>query len=73
MFVNRGVGNKVVAFATHNNETEVRAECATPADAEKAASMLNRAGYMNDVKRKYTAAARLFAQVEDLPGFRWID
>jgi hypothetical protein len=42
-------------------------------DAQRAADMLNRARYLNDEKRKYTAAARLIAKVECLDGFRWIE
>jgi hypothetical protein len=37
----------------------------------KAVEMLNRAKHLNDIKRKYTASARLIAQVEELPGFAW--
>jgi hypothetical protein len=59
-------GNQVL-FQHHNGETDLRAYCD---DAQKAADMLNKAGYLNDVKRKYTAAARLIADVENLPGYR---
>jgi hypothetical protein len=36
----------------------------------KALNMLNKAWDLN-AKRKYTASARLIAEVESLPGFRW--
>ena len=62
--------NQVVFLDHEGNAEFVRAVCAV---APQAAEMLNRAGYLNDVKRKYTAAARLIAQVEALPDFHWID
>lgn len=62
-------GNKVV-IEDNYGETMIRATCE---QAEKAVEMLNRASYLNDVKRQYTAAARLIAKVEDLPGFAWND
>jgi hypothetical protein len=65
-------GSRIV-FVSGNEDMGVRAECTTTADADRASEMLNRAGYLNDVKRKYTAAARLIAAAETVPGFRWID
>ena len=38
-----------------------------------AAQMLNRARELNDRQRKYTAAARVIADVERLPGFSWVN
>ena len=38
---------------------------------EKAIELMEKAHYLNDVKRKYTASARLFNLVEQLPGFKW--
>jgi len=45
---------------------------ATCDEPEMAIKMMKRAGHLNDDLRKYTAAARLFYQVEQLPGFAWI-
>ena len=59
--------NKVF-FRSSDGDTRIRATCD---DAGKAAEMLNRAAYLNDAKRKYTAAARLIAAVECLPNFHW--
>lgn len=67
--MNTAKGNLVI-FVGSDSEPRVRAECD---NAAKAAEMLNRAAYLNDAKRKYTAAARLIAQVECLPNFRWMD
>jgi hypothetical protein len=66
------LGNKVL-FDHRTNEIDIRAKCATDEDARKAVDMLNKAGYLNDVKRKYTAAARLIAEVENIDGFSWVD
>lgn len=64
-------GNKVIlAFAESPEDNRLRAICD---DAQRAADMLNRAAYLNDAKRRYTAAARLIADVETLPGFAWIE
>jgi hypothetical protein len=41
--------------------------------AKEAVMHLNKARFLNDVKRKYTEAARKIAQAEALPGFQWID
>ena len=65
------IGNKVI-FIHINKETHDVAECADAQTAFKAAKLMDKAGYLNDIKRKYTASARLYAQAEQLPGFRWI-
>jgi hypothetical protein len=41
--------------------------------AEKAVKLLNDARYLNNIKRKYTAAARKIAEAETLPGFKWVE
>ncbi len=67
------VGNKVVNVHNYGKPYEERndvCECDAPVAA---LSLLDRAYYLNDVKRMYTASARLFAQVECLPGFRWLN
>ena len=61
-----------VWFDHRTNERDVRAVCKTPADAQYAVAMLNKAITLND-KRKYTAAARLIAEVEAMNGFKWIE
>ena len=43
------------------------------ATAKKAAELLNRARYLNNVKRRYTDAARKIAAAEALPGFTWVE
>ena len=70
MYQSRG---SLVVAVFNNVEDHVRAKCHNVTDADRAAEMLNKAGYLNDVKRKYTAAARLIAQVETIDGFSWID
>ena len=62
-------GSKVL-FQHRDGEVDPRAECN---DAQQAAELLNRAGYLNDVKRQYTAAARLIYKAQQLPGFVWLD
>lgn len=55
------------------NDIRLMAICATPGDACKAAALLNRALFANDVKRQYTKAAQLINVVENLPGFKWVE
>ena len=61
-------------YSAHRNMVvfngETRAVCA---DAQKAAELLNKAIHLNDIKRKYTEAARTIYKAESLPGFRWLD
>jgi len=64
----KAMGNKIVQV-DHNGEQFDVAFCNVPYEAIK---LLDKARYMNDVKRKYTASARLFFQVEQLTGFTWI-
>ena len=59
-----------VLFQHNSGEVDARAECS---EAQQAAELLNRASYLNDVKRQYTAAARLIYKAQQLPGFVWID
>lgn len=66
--MNAAQGRFVVFQA--GGESRIRAECD---NAQQAADILNKARYLNDAKRRYTAAARLIASVESLPGFRWIE
>jgi len=63
----KAIGNKIIQFDEY--ETFDVAICDQPGEAIK---LMNRGHYLNDVKRQYTASARLFAQVEQLPGFQWI-
>jgi hypothetical protein len=41
--------------------------------AKRAAELLNKARYLNDVKCRYTEAARKIAQAESLDGFEWLE
>lgn len=61
-------GNKIIDADEYDRYTV--AECNEP---EKAIKLFERAHYLNDVKHKYTASARLFAEAEALPGFKWIE
>lgn len=62
------IGNKIVNV-DHNGEACDWAICDQP---EEAIRLMTRAHYLNDVKRQYTASARLFYKVEQLPGFQWL-
>lgn len=64
------VCNVVLVFP--DGERRHAAICEHPQYAQVAAERLNRARVLNDFYRRYTAAARLIAQVEALPGFEWI-
>jgi hypothetical protein len=61
-----------VYFQAAGGECSLAASCFNHADSEKAAQMLNRALKL-DAERKYTAAARLIAEVECFAGFEWAD
>lgn len=63
------IGNKVV-FQHRSGEFDDVAQCD---QAPAAVKLMNRARHLNDVKRQYTASARLFAQAEQLPGFQWVE
>ena len=67
------IGNSIIFAHRASGEQTIRAQTATHADATRASELLNRAGYLNDHKRRYTAAARTIAQAESVAGFRWID
>ncbi len=60
-------GNQVFTLDYSGEKTKYF-ECDTP---EKAISLLEKAWYLNDVKRKYTESARTIAMAEMLPGFKW--
>lgn len=61
-------------IAVHSSGEERKAaKCASIPVAAEAAELLNRARYLNDVKRRYTDAARKIATAEALPGFQWIE
>ena len=60
-------GKKIISFDQYD-KFDI-AQCDEP---EKAIKLFDRAHFLNDVKRKYTASARLFAEAEALPGFKWL-
>ena len=62
-------GNKIVLVDKYDGDLDV-AYCDQP---EKAIAMMLRAHYLNDTKHQYTASARLFYKIENLPGFKWIE
>ena len=62
-------GNRIF-YVSINGENHEVADCL---QAEKAAKLMDRAQHLNDIKRQYTASARLFAKAEQLPGFTWIE
>lgn len=64
----KAIGNKIMNI-DHNGESFDWALCDKPAQAIR---LMERAHYLNDVKRQYTASARLFYRVEQLPGFKWL-
>ena len=64
----KAIGNQVF-FVHRCGDSDLRCSFDAAAAAEKAATMLNKADYLNNVKRQYTASARLHAEVEALPGF----
>lgn len=51
-----------------DDDGRIYAICDEP---EKALKMMQKGWYLNDIKRKYTESARMFARVEQLPGFKW--
>jgi hypothetical protein len=63
----KAVGNKIIQYDKYDSF-----DVATCNEPEKAIELMDRGHHLNDVKRQYTAAARLFAQAEALPGFTWI-
>jgi hypothetical protein len=67
--IHRSEGRRVIL--QWPDEQRHVATCATTEAARQAALWLDRARYLNDQKRQYTAAARLIARVEALPGFGW--
>ena len=67
------IGNTIFNVSNAGTAQEEKfavASCDAPQEAVK---LLDRAHYLNDVKRQYTASARLFYQAEQLPGFHWIE
>ena len=68
MLTYRANGNRIEGVDSNGNADPPLAFCD---DAVLAAQKLNRAFYLNDVLRKYTASARLIAEVEQMPGFAW--
>ena len=62
------IGSKVY-FQHRDGTKDLRMQFTDTKTAAKAAKMSERARYLNDVKRQYTAAARLLADVENLPGY----
>ena len=63
----KAIGKKIVQY--DDWEEVDYAVCDTP---EKAIELLNKAWDLNE-SRKYTASARMFAQVEMLPGFKYFN
>lgn len=56
----------------HCGAFEAEAIVADATTAAQAAAMFDRARDLNDRQRRYSASARIFAQIEALPGFRWV-
>lgn len=54
------------------DDKRLSAECSSSSGAFRATCLLNRARTLNDVKRKYTAAARLIEEAEAIDGFHWL-
>lgn len=62
------VKDRTIIDTRHNEQV---ATCATHSDAVKACALWKRARRANDLKREYTKAARLIADMEAIPGFQW--
>lgn len=67
------VRDNAIILVSADGEEYVRATCADHESALKAAKLMERAAYANDVKRQYTKAARLLASCNELSGFAWTD
>ncbi len=63
----KAIGNKIISYDEYD-QFDV-AICNEP---DKAIKLMNRGHYLNDVKRQYKNSARVFYEVEQLPGFKWI-
>lgn len=61
--------NGTRATVGHDADAWDACKFADEATCAKAVDMLNRADFLNNVKRKYSASARLHAQVCELPGY----
>lgn len=61
MYAAKGI---MIVFVREGEEDEPRYRAKTQEDALRGAALLNRARYLNDTKRKYTAAARAIAEAE---------
>jgi len=62
---------KFIVLVHSDGDERKAAQCGSIAEAVQAAKLLNDAKHLNDVKRRYTDAARKIAKAEALPGFRW--
>lgn len=67
------VGKKIITVHNPGKPYEERQDYAECDDPHKAIRLLEKAWHLNDVKRQYTAAARLIAEAEELPGFKWLN
>lgn len=67
MWNHRVEGNKIIQYDDYE-----QVEMAVCNEPHKALNMLEKAWMLND-SRKYTASARLIAEVEQLPGFKWLN
>ena len=63
----KAIGNKIV-----NDLGGAEFDIAVCNEPEKAIKMFERVKFLNDVKRQYTASARLLCKIEQLQGFNWI-
>lgn len=66
------INNKIVNILNEGKSSEETFDVAFCDQPEKAIELLNKARYLNDVKRQYTASARLMCKAEQLTGFDWI-
>jgi hypothetical protein len=68
----RAYGSNVY-FVHRDNTQDARVNCDSNVTAVRVAERLNRADFLNNVKRKYTESARLHAEIESMSGVRFIE
>lgn len=67
----KAIGKRIINVSNGGTAYEEQFDVAICDEPEKAIRLMDRAHYLNDVKRQYTASARLFYKAECLPGFAW--
>jgi hypothetical protein len=68
MYISKVVDGRGVVYSNIHGDDVCYCDAAA---VEQAAKLLNRQDHLQHTKRQYTAAARVSAQIEALPGFSW--